>query len=325
MALPESVRNLPNMLEETYDLVAQVPLGKVTTYGDVAKALGDIVASRYVGLAMSMNQDIVRVPCRRVVQSDGSIGGYTGGGPEKKIKLLRKEGVMVRNGKVVDFESKLFKDFEARYPLKDLRARQKKMKPKLVVRDPRRGYEQVAGLDIAYDGDRTFAALVMFDLESCEEIGRYYSEGHATFPYIPTYLAFREIPSMASLMKHVDDRTVVMYDGNGVLHPEGFGVASQVGVAFGVGTIGVAKRLLCGSVAGSAKGGWRDVIMNGRRVGYAMSSRRSMNPVYVSIGHQISLESAAEICGRFLIYRIPEPTRQAHIAAEALRRGTNHK
>ena len=223
VALPESVRDLPDMLEETYDLVAQVPLGKVTTYGEVAKALGDIVASRYVGLAMSMNQDIVRVPCRRVVQSDGSIGGYTGGGPEKKIRLLRMEGVIVRDGKVVDFESKLFKDFETKYPLRSLRARQKKMKARLVARDPRRGFERVAGLDIAYEENRTYAAMVVFDLESGEEIGRYFSKGRATFPYIPTYLAFREIPSMASLMKHVDDRTVLMYDGNGVLHPEGFG------------------------------------------------------------------------------------------------------
>ena len=313
------------MLEETYDLVAQVPLGKVTTYGEVAKALGDIVASRYVGLAMSMNQDIVRVPCRRVVQSDGSIGGYTGGGPEKKIRLLRMEGVIVRDGKVVDFESKLFKDFETKYPLRSLRARQKKMKARLVARDPRRGFERVAGLDIAYEENRTYAAMVVFDLESGEEIGRYFSKGRATFPYIPTYLAFREIPSMASLMKHVDDRTVLMYDGNGVLHPEGFGVASQVGVAFDVGTIGVAKKLLCGTVTGAAKGGLRDVVLNGRRIGYAMSSRRGSNPVYVSTGHGISLESAAEICGKFLIHRIPEPTRQAHIAAETLRRGTNHK
>ncbi len=323
--MPESVSDLPNMLEETYDLVAQVPLGKVTTYGDVAKALGDIVASRYVGLAMSMNQDIVRVPCRRVVQSDGSIGGYTGGGPEKKIRLLRREGVMVRDGKVVDFESKRFKDFDARYPLKDLKARQNKMKSKLVTRDPRRGYERVAGLDIAYEGDKTFAAMVIFDLETCKETGRYHAEGHATFPYIPTYLAFREMPAVASLMRHVDERTIVMYDGNGVLHPEGFGVASQIGVAFDIGTIGVAKKLLCGTVTGTAKGGRRDVLLDGRRVGYAMSSRRGLNPVYVSVGHGISLRRASEICGKFLIHRVPEPTRQAHIAAEALRLRTNNK
>lgn len=325
MALPESVRNLPNMLEKTYDLVAQVPLGKVTTYGEVAKALGDIVASRYVGLAMSMNQDIVRVPCRRVVQSDGSIGGYTGGGPEKKIKLLRREGVQVRDGKVVDFESKLFKGFVSRHPLSDLRTRQKKMRSRLVTRDPGYHYERVAGLDIAYDGDLAYAAMVVFDIRTGTEIGRYSSEGRATFPYIPTYLAFREIPSVAPLMKYVDSRTVVMYDGNGVLHPERFGIASQVGVAYNVGTIGVAKKLLCGEVSATAKGGRSAVLIDGRKVGYAMSKANGIRPVYVSIGHKISLESAAAICKRFLRYRIPEPTRQAHIAAETARRGTNNK
>jgi deoxyribonuclease V len=313
------------MLEETYDLVAQVPLGKVTTYGEVAKALGDIVASRYVGLAMSMNQDIIRVPCRRVVQSDGSIGGYTGGGPEKKIRLLRKEGVQVSNGKVVDFESKLFKDFFSRYPLRELRDRQKRMRTKLVTKDPRSEYERVAGLDIAYEGDRAFAAMVVIDIETGSEVGRYYSEGNAKFPYIPTYLTFREIPAIAPLMRHLDVRTVVMYDGNGILHPEGFGVASQVGVAFGVGTIGVAKKLLCGKVSGSSKGGRSEVLVDGKKAGYAMSKRRGIRPVYVSVGYRISLESAADICSRFLIHRIPEPTRQAHIAAEAYRQGTNNK
>ena len=82
------MERIPDLWKETYDLVAQVPIGRVTTYGAVAKGLGDIVASRFVGLAMSRNDDIVRVPCRRVVQSDGGIGGYTGGGPEKKIELV---------------------------------------------------------------------------------------------------------------------------------------------------------------------------------------------------------------------------------------------
>ncbi len=325
VAMPESVRDLPNMLEETYDLVAQVPLGMVTTYGEVAKALGDIVASRYVGLAMSMNQDIVRVPCRRVVQSDGSIGGYTGGGPEMKTRLLRKEGVQVSKGKVVDFESKLFKDFVSRYPLRQLRDRQKRMRAKLSTKDPKNEYQRIAGLDIAYEGDRAFAAMVIFDIGTKDEVGRYYSEGNARFPYIPTYLAFREIPAIAPLMRHLDDRTVVMYDGNGILHPEGFGVASQVGVAFGVGTIGVAKKLLCGRVSGTAKCGRSEVLVDGRKTGYAMSRGEDIRPVYVSVGHRISLENAADICRRFMVHRIPEPTRQAHIAAEASRRGTNHK
>lgn len=320
MPLPESVRNLPDMQEETYELVAQVPSGKVTTYGEVAKALGDIVASRYVGVAMSLNKDIVRVPCRRVVRSDGSIGGYTGGGPEKKIRLLKKEGVAVHDGKVVDFENILFKEFSARYPLRGLRERQRRLKSKLVIKDSKNIFERVAGIDVAYTDDHAYAALVVFDIASGDEVERVVVEGDAPFPYIPTYLAFREIPVIAPLMRHVDDRTVVMIDGNGVLHPEGFGIASQVGVAFGVSTIGIAKKLLCGSLSGQGTKGLRKVMLDGTSVGAAMTVHGASTPVYVSVGHRISQPTAEAIVSDFLKFRIPEPTRRAHIVAEAARR-----
>ena len=325
MPLPGSLRNLPDMLEETFNLVSQVPRGMVTTYGEVARALGDVVASRYVGLAMSLNEDIVRVPCRRVIRSDGSLGGYTGGGPRKKARLLKEEGVNVRDDVVVDFERILFKDFKTRHPLAGLRERQRRLKAGLSVKDRKVRVERVAGVDVAYKDGRAFAALVVFDIESGDEVERHVVERTASFPYIPTYLAFREMPVIAPLFEHVDDRTVVMYDGNGVLHPEGFGIASQVGVSFGLPTIGVAKKLLCGEVSRATRSRQSEVKLNGKVIGLAMSARRSTNPVYVSIGHMVSLRTAKSIVERFSKHRIPEPTRQAHAAAESARRGTNHK
>jgi deoxyribonuclease V len=319
------MENLPDMLRETYDLVAQVPKGRVTTYGAVARALGDVVASRYVGLAMSMNNDIVRVPCRRVVQSDGFVGGYTGGGPEKKIRLLKAEGVDVAGGRIVDLESVLFKDFESTYPLKGLRDRQASLKRKLVTKALKGPVERVAGIDVAYSGDKAFSAMAVVDYATGDVVDDHLSEGRATFPYIPTYLAFRELPLIAPLMRYVDARTVVMYDGNGMLHPHGFGIASQLGVTFDVPTIGIAKKLLCGDVSGRAAGGRRAVRMNGRTIGFALSARRSGNPVYVSIGNKISLAQAVEVSARLLKFRVPEPTRQAHILAERARRSTNNK
>lgn len=313
------------MLRETYDIVAQVPLGRVTTYGEVARALGDIVASRYVGLAMSLNDDIVRVPCRRVVQSDGFVGGYTGGGPKKKIKLLSEEGIEVRDGRVVNLEKYLFKDFASNYPLKELRKRQDKMKEGLVTKALKGRIERVAGVDVAYIGDHAFAAMVVLDYDSGEMIEKHVVEGDATFPYIPTYLAFREMPVIAPLMKHADDRTVVIYDGNGVLHPEGFGVACQVGVTFDVPTIGVAKKLLCGNLSGALRGGVREVRVGGKVLGLAVSAGGTGSPVYISIGNKVSLSQARTILTRFMKFRVPEPTRLAHLAAEAARRSTNHK
>lgn len=316
--------DLPDLWKETYDLVAQVPEGMVTTYGEVARALGDVVASRFVGLAMSRNDDIVRVPCRRVVQSDGFVGGYTGGGPAKKIALLRREGIEISGSKVANLERVLFSDFRTNYPLIELRKIQMGLKGNLVIRRHKKRIRSVAGIDVAYDGEHSYAALVKFEFESKEEVARHVIEGEARFPYVPTYLAFREVPVVAPLMEFVDDETVLMYDGNGVLHPEGFGITSHVGVVFGVPTIGVAKKLLCGDVSRCSAKVASEITMNGQLVGYALRGGHAERPVYVSAGHRVSQGQAKDIALRFSKHRVPEPTRIAHIVAESARRGTNH-
>jgi deoxyribonuclease V len=319
------LEGVPNLWKATYDLVAQVPEGKVTTYGEVAKALGDIVASRFVGLAMSKNDDIVRVPCRRVIRSDGFVGGYTGGGPERKIKLLRKEGIEISDWSVVNLERVLFKDFKTTHPLKKLRRQQTSMKNRLILDEFKGRIRRVAGMDVAYKDEHAYAAMVTFDYESGEETDRTIVEGDAKFPYIPTYLAFREMPIVGSLMKQMDLATVLMYDGNGILHPEGFGIASQIGVAFNAPTVGVAKKLLCGTVAGRSSSFAKAVVQDGRIVGYAVVGRANRNPVYVSAGHKVSSEQARDLAVRFLEHRVPEPTRVAHMVAEGARLRTNHK
>jgi deoxyribonuclease V len=315
---------LPDLWKETYDLVAQVPRGRVTTYGAVAKALGDVVASRFVGLAMSRNDDIVRVPCRRVVQTDGYVGGYTGGGPQKKIRLLKSEGIHIKDMKVLDLDQVIFDHFVTSYPLRALRRQQRSLKRRLSLR--RQGeIETVAGIDVAYEGDCAYAALVSFDYKSGRELNRNITVGRAKFTYVPTYLAFRELPLISDLFGKLDKNAVVMYDGNGILHPEGFGIASQAGVEFGISTIGVAKKLLCGQVSMADSRSTRPVIVNGVASGYALSKGRAGRPVYVSPGHAISPELALEVSQRFLIHRIPEPTRIAHIAAEAARAEATQK
>jgi deoxyribonuclease V len=320
-----SVADLPDLWKATYDLVAQVPEGRVTTYGEVARALGDIVASRFVGLAMSRNEDIERVPCRRVVQSDGYVGGYTGGGPEKKVELLRGEGIKISGSRVVDLDNVLFSDFKSNYPLKKLRKKQIDLKRHLNLMEYKRKIKSVAGIDVAYADEHAYAALVEFDFESRKEVDRQVVEGTAKFPYVPTYLAFREIPLIEPLMDLIDDQMILMYDGNGILHPQRFGITSQVGVVFDVPTIGVAKKLLCGEILPWPPKGASRITLDGKLVGHALLGERSGKPVYVSAGHRVSPEQAKAIAIQLLKYRVPEPTRVAHIAAEAARRGTNHK
>jgi len=320
-----SVENLPDLWKATYDLVAQVPRGRVTTYGEVARALGDIVASRFVGLAMSRNEDLARVHCSRVVQSDGHVGGYTGGGPRRKIRILRKEGIGIVGSRILNLEEVLFKDFKTTYPLRDLRRRQRALKKHLRLAGFRNEIERLAGIDVAYDGDHGYAAMVTFDNSSCKEVDRTVIEGDAKFPYVPTFLAFREIPVIEPLMKYVDENTVVMFDGNGILHPEGFGVTSQIGVVFDVPTIGVAKKLLCGEVGPSPQRGVHRVLLDGELMGYSLKSYAASKPVYVSPGNIVSPDQALAVTKKFMKYRVPEPTRVAHIVAEEARRGKSHK
>lgn len=323
----ESVRGLPDLTKETYELVSQVPLGRVTTYGAVARALGDIVASRFVGLAMSRNDDIVKVPCRRVIQSDGHLGGYTGGGIRRKRALLRREGIKVEGTRVVDFEKVLFTDFRAKHPkpLEEVRSRQRRLKKHLVLKEFREEIEQVAGIDVAYDNSHAYAAMVILDYRSLEEIDRRIATSDVEFPYVPTYLGFREIPLIAPLMRHTRKGTVFMYDGNGVLHPDGFGIASQVGVVFGVPVVGVAKKLLCGRVTDRIVDGAGVVVLRGKAIGYSLARPGQRKPVYVSAGHMVSPRQALRIAKATLVHRVPEPIRKAHIAAGDAKRRTSHK
>ena len=98
--------------EEVYALLRTVPVGKVTTYKDLANALGS-AAYRAVGQIMRTNPDAPYTPCHRVVASNGSIGGFFGETQglaiQKKIALLEKEGIVIKNNKIVDFEKKKHK------------------------------------------------------------------------------------------------------------------------------------------------------------------------------------------------------------------------
>lgn len=95
--------------QKIYSLLKTVPKGKVTTYKELAEGLNS-KAYRAVGTAMKLNENAPVVPCHRVVNSDGSVGNYSGkGGVKGKIKLLEKEGVEVKNNKIIDFKNKLYK------------------------------------------------------------------------------------------------------------------------------------------------------------------------------------------------------------------------
>lgn len=99
---------MSNFYQKVYQKLRQVPKGKITTYQDLAHAL-NTRAYRAVGTAMAKNDDAPNTPCHRVINSDGKIGAYSGGGPKKKIEMLQKEGIKIKGDVVVDYKNCLHK------------------------------------------------------------------------------------------------------------------------------------------------------------------------------------------------------------------------
>ena len=307
-----------DLYQKTYDLVRQIPSGKISTYGTVARALGDVRAARAVGRMMNQNPNADTMPCFRIVYSDGSIGGF-GLGVDNKIRRLEEDGIKVSDGRIHDFDSIFFDTFDTSYPLKQLRAQQIEMREKVDTTDQYQTIETVAGFDVAYpenDFDDCCCAGVIFDYKTKEIIEEQTLFAPVRIPYIPTYLAFREAPLIEALVEKMNTPpSILMVDGNGILHPYHCGIACQVGINTGYPCIGVAKGLLCGSIHDQV------IDVDGSPVGFSLFAHAQVKkPVYVSPGHHISLESAKTIATHFARLKIPEPLRAAHnLATQTLK------
>ena len=303
-----------NLFEYTYNLVRQIPDGQISSYGAVADALGDKVASRAVGRMMNQNPDADDMPCYKIVHSDGRLGGF-GKGCDDKIKRLNEVGILVKDGRIIEFEKIFYNDFYTKYPLKKLRKEQIELVNKIKFDDRFNTIQTVAGIDVAYpksEFEEACGACVVVDYKTREIIEEKIVYSTTEFPYISTYLTYREKPLIQRLLKEIKTKpTVFMFDGNGILHPYGMGLASHIGVLFDISSIGVAKSLLYGDINGDV------VSINGEKRGYCyFASKKIKNPVYVSPGNNISFESSLKIVKNLCKFKIPDPIRLAHNLAK---------
>src|SRR5215218_8591919 len=150
-------------------------------------------------------------------------------------------------------------------------------------------------------------------------------EAPLRFPYVPGLLSFREVPSLVGALRKVETEVdSLILDAQGLAHPRRMGLASHLGIFLDVPTVGCAKSRLVGSYEepGREKGSVTDLVHRGETVGRVVRTREGVSPVYVSVGNGIDLKSSVELvlacCTK---YRLPESTRQAHNAANRLRRG----
>jgi deoxyribonuclease V len=199
----------------------------------------------------------------------------------------------------------------------------------LVEREDRLGTVRLlGGVDISstrFDPERwVHAAVVVLAWPGLAVVARAGVSVRARLPYVPGYLGFREVPALRAAWGQLAEKPdLLLVDGHGVAHPRGFGMASHLGVVLDVPAIGCAKSLLVGTVAGplgAEPGASAPLLHEGERLGIALRSRRRAGPLHVSAGHRVSLDTAEAWVRRCLAgYRLPEPTRQAHLAANALR------
>jgi deoxyribonuclease V len=306
-----------DLVSRVYEAVDQIPVGMVSTYGDIASALGDKIAAKAVWEVLNRYPAPPGLPKHRVVHADGRLGAE---GEEGEVieGLLTSEGVEVTDGTVGHMRSRRFAEFHVDPVLRSLRAEQDAVRERVIEHDDFGDLQHVAGLDVSYSGRRAFAAVAIYDARTGDEVDKRTSSCDVRFPYIPTYLSYRELPVLRPL---VTERTGTIYlvDGHGALHPRGAGIASHLGVALDVPTVGAAKSALVGEV-GKAVNGRAPVLLDGRVRGY----RLGLGPrsTFVSVGHRVSLATAVEVCERFLVKGIPSPLRRAHDLAGLTRRSS---
>ena len=173
----------------------------------------------------------------------------------------------------------------------------------------------VAGLDVAYDGDRLAAAVVVLDGDTLAEVDRAVVRGETTFPYVPGLFAFREVPALLAALEQLGTTPeLLVCDGQGLAHPRRFGLACHLGVLTGIPAIGAAKTTFVGSHGELAqeRGATAELVDGGEVVGAAVRTQDGVKPVYVSVGHRVSLTTAIEHVLRLTPrYRLPETTRLA--------------
>lgn len=184
----------------------------------------------------------------------------------------------------------------------------------------------VAGVDVAYTKGLSIGAATILDYNSLSLVESKTTHVETEFPYIPTLLSFREIPPSVAVIKKLRlQPDVLLVDGQGMMHPYRLGFASHLGLILGKPTIGVAKSLLIGEVGEFNEEKWASIMDKKDVIGVALITSKRTKPVYVSIGHMVSLERAIEVVKYCTpSYRIPKPIRLAHsIAAQEKRKVQN--
>lgn len=207
-------------------------------------------------------------------------------------------------------------------------ALQKELSAKVVLQKPS-GFNitTVAGADISFNKYETtvYAGIIVLAFPSLTPVSYALVQTEVTFPYVPGYLAFREIPALLKAWQLLPQKPdVLIADGHGIAHPRRMGIAAHFGVLTNKAAIGCAKKKLWGKyeLPPDEKGAHTYLWDKGDIIGAVLRTRPKVKPVFVSPGHLLSVDDSLQIIRQCMgKYRIPEPTRKAHELVNQFRKG----
>ena len=194
------------------------------------------------------------------------------------------------------------------------------LRQRLVLIWDNRPVTTIGGVDISIKTETARAAIVVLSYPELTPIEAVVADAPLVFPYIPGLLAFREGPAVLLAWSKLQNKPdLLMFDGQGIAHPRGIGIASQMGLWLECPTIGVAKSRLYGRHAevGLQRGDQAELLdKSGKIIGTVLRTRERTNPLYISPGHLIDVQHATQfVLDCCTGYRLPEPTRWAHKVA----------
>lgn len=193
--------------------------------------------------------------------------------------------------------------------LEKLREEQKKLAKKLILKDDFAGLSKICGCELLFTSEEIIAIAVLLDLKTMGLIDKKYFISKPKIPYIPLFQSYREVPLVVEAINLLTEKPdIILYDGNGILHPSVLGPASHLGLILDIPTIGVAKKRCMGEL----REGY--VYVAGEKRAVELKTKDFAKPLCISPGHKISLDTAEKIvreCHKG-DSKLPEPLRIAH-------------
>ncbi|CAL1518308.1 deoxyribonuclease V [Chitinophaga sp. MM2321] len=206
---------------------------------------------------------------------------------------------------------------------------QKEMRDKVIIQPYNGPVNYIAGADISFNKFSTtvYAGIVLLRFPELTPVGYSLVKKEVTFPYVPGFLAFREVPALLDAWEQLPQKPdVLVVDGHGIAHPRRMGIASHFGVLTNHPTIGSAKKKLFGAYEepGPNRGDYTPLTdKQGMVMGSVLRSKQKVKPIFVSPGHLMDVAGSLQLILQCVQrYRLPEPTRLAHNAVNQFRLGT---